>query len=147
MTKYHITYITNETILPNMELVSAVFLIALTGSKILAIENDRGWDIPGGHIEYGETPEEALIREVQEEAGASFSNAKLFAMLGSDDQDTYKDKVMFMYMANNFTLGTFTPSEDAFGRDVIEVKEFFERYTGISELATLVSRAQSVINS
>ncbi len=144
MTNYHITYITDETVLPEPELVSAVFLIAFNDSKILAVENDRGWDIPGGHIEHGELPEEALIREVQEEAGATFSNAKLFAMLSSDDQDKYKDKVMFMYTANNFTLGTFTPSEDAFNREVVEVREFFERYTGTSEMSTLVTQAQLI---
>lgn len=27
------------------------------------------WDVLGGHLEAGETPEQALIREVQEEAG------------------------------------------------------------------------------
>ncbi len=147
MSNYVITYITDDVILPKKELLSAVFLIALKGSKILTIQNERGWDIPGGHIEEGETPEEALTREVQEEAGAVFPHAKLFAMLGSDDQDKYKDKVMLIYTTNNFTLGTFTPSEDAFNREVIEIKEFLERYKGIhSELTDLISHALLIGN-
>jgi len=113
MIKFSIKYTAAGATLPKKELVSAVFLIALEGSKILAIKNDRGWDIPGGHIEGGETPEEALIREVKEEAGAVFSDVKLLAVIESDDTDRYKDKVMLAYTTRNFKLVEFIPSEDA----------------------------------
>jgi 8-oxo-dGTP diphosphatase len=110
------------------KLLSAVFLVALRGEHILAIENEHGWDIPGGHIEPGETPLQCLEREVQEEAGATFKNPRLFLRIESDAADRYKDKVMLVYATDEFELGTFTPSHDAFGRDVIEISELMRRY-------------------
>ena len=62
--------------------ITAVFLIAFNEkNEILSCRNERGWDVPGGHIEQKESLEEGLLREVQEETGASFNNPIPFALL------------------------------------------------------------------
>jgi 8-oxo-dGTP diphosphatase len=58
----------------NMLLVSAVALIDRDGRVLLAQRPEgkpmaRLWEFPGGKIEPGETPETALIRELDEELG------------------------------------------------------------------------------
>lgn len=44
-------------------------ILVRCGSKIALIENKFGWELPGGKIAQGETPEAAAIRELAEETG------------------------------------------------------------------------------
>ena len=47
--------------------ISIKGVVVLDG-KVLLLKNDRNeWDLPGGRIEPGETPEECVAREVEEE--------------------------------------------------------------------------------
>lgn len=52
-------YINNEAILKNAD------------GKLLILEKDSKWQLPGGRMEESETPEEALKREINEETSIS----------------------------------------------------------------------------
>ena len=55
-----------------MKTVSVVAAVIRDGSRVFAVqrgygEYKDGWEFPGGKIESGETPQQALCREIREE--------------------------------------------------------------------------------
>jgi len=47
------------------------------------------WDVPGGHLEPGETPEMCIVREMQEEIDLQLEGFKLFSVQEFDDRIEY----------------------------------------------------------
>lgn len=67
--------------LPPAELCTAVACVALTGvhlDEIVLARNKRGWEVLAGHIEPGETLDQALAREALEEGGFRISKSVPF---------------------------------------------------------------------
>ena len=61
-----------------MKQIEVVAAIIRKGDKIFATQRGYGewkdwWEFPGGKMEVGETPEEALVREICEELSAEIS--------------------------------------------------------------------------
>jgi len=54
--------------LPPVELITSVHSLCFLHGKLMLVDlNHRGWDIPGGHREPGESPEACVLRETMEE--------------------------------------------------------------------------------
>jgi 8-oxo-dGTP diphosphatase len=96
-------------------LVAACALID-TDSRVLIAQRPEGrsmaglWEFPGGKVEQGERPEEALIRELHEELGINVKEACLAPLTFASH--TYEDFQLLMplYVCRRWE-GIVTPME------------------------------------
>jgi 8-oxo-dGTP pyrophosphatase MutT (NUDIX family) len=112
---------------PNND-VTAVAALCFQSDKILAVKNPRGWDIPGGHIESGETPVDALIRELSEEASFKVTSHTAIAYLETDYIPKRKT-FMIVYKVDG-TQGDFTPFAEISACQFMPIDEFLSAYKG-----------------
>ena len=77
---------------PNLQLAAVLGLIRNSGGKILlqkridaSIPEAHGaWELPGGKIDFSETPEHAVVRECKEEIGCDIAIIRVLPFVGSN---------------------------------------------------------------
>ena len=75
-----------------MPIKNVVAAIIVKGDAIFATQRGYGpwkdwWEFPGGKVEPGETPEDALVREIREELAADIEVGKLLHVVEWDYPD------------------------------------------------------------
>lgn len=77
-------------------LVASCALVSNALDEILMVKTEkRGWEIPGGRMEFDETPVEAVEREVEEESGAIIEVQRLLGIYSN----LTRGMVIFAYSA------------------------------------------------
>lgn len=73
-------------------------------------DTDQGlkWEFPGGKLEFGETPEQCLVREIKEELDIEIAISRLFQVVSHTDGD--RQIILLCYLCD-FTKGYISPKE------------------------------------
>lgn len=90
--------------MPAMRHVAAALLFDRDGRLLIYLRDDKPtipfpnhWDFFGGHVEPGETPQEALVREVREELGLTLAHFAKFRDYVCLDGDAYPNTKHIYY--------------------------------------------------
>ena len=130
------TYLSD--VLPPLELCPSSYALVFKDGALLQTDLREGerpkrmLDIPGGHIDKGETPEQAVVRETLEETGVKIKPTKLVAykkiIINSIKPDNYKYpypvSYMLYYLCDFCEENKFDGNDDTHGRVWLRSKEF-----------------------
>ncbi len=102
----------------------AADVIAEVGDRIVLIERKNfppGWAIPGGFVDYGETVEQAAVREAREETSLEVELRALLGVYSRPDRDPRGQTVTVVYVGHGRgipkacddakDLGLFNPAD------------------------------------
>jgi 8-oxo-dGTP diphosphatase len=86
-----------------------VAVIVTRGNQVLLLKrlNVHGagsWSTPGGHLDFGETPEECAIREAREETGLEIANIA-FKAITNDVFETENKHYISIWMEAEYQSG------------------------------------------
>lgn len=91
-----------------------VDIIIEVADGIVLIERKNaplGWALPGGFVDYGETLEQAAVREAHEETSLAVSNLRLLGCYSDPSRDPRHHTISTVYVANG--SGTPKACDDA----------------------------------
>lgn len=124
------------------------------GNKIVVVsQGGNSWSLPKGHLEPGETPEEAAIREIFEESG--IQDAKIIELLGEyergrigpggegEDLNQMKHMTIYLCITNQTDLKPIDPENPS--AEWLSISEVADRLTHPKDKAFFVSITPKIL--
>ena len=102
--------------------------IILVGGKVLLIHRKNepvGWALPGGFVEYGETIEDAVRREMKEETGLDLQDLRQFRVYSDPARDARGHVVSVVFTARG--VGKPEAGDDADRYRLIDLDDVPEK--------------------
>jgi 8-oxo-dGTP pyrophosphatase MutT (NUDIX family) len=105
-----------------------------SGAILLQAKSDGSWSLPAGAIEPGESPSEALAREVFEETGFIVHGSRMIgAFGGSDFRHTYPNGDQVEYTVLLYECTASQSSNLSIDEETVSLQFFSEeRFPGLS---------------
>lgn len=89
-------------------------IVAENGIVLVQRKNPpHGWALPGGFIDYGESAEQAAVREAREETGLEIRLTGLHGVYSNPERDPRQHTISVVYTARPMNIAALRAGDDA----------------------------------